>query len=125
MNFIREQFDKRNRPQDQKKERTTSEFSKNLKLLLQRSKCTQKRAAEIAGVNPSVICGWTSGSQPRDLRPVLKLTEALGADFQFILTGIHSQKSDAAPRIGDVIFEPVASISGIFQIEVKRVEFIK
>lgn len=105
-----------------RKPKGESPFTKNFVNLLKEKKCSHRKAAEIAGVAPSVISNWTAGSTPNNLAALLRLTEALGADFQFILTGI---RSDAVPihRLGEIFeVEDQPNLTGIFQMEIRRLK---
>lgn len=98
-------------------------FSKNLKKLLAENKMTLKQAAEIVGTSTSVISGWTNGATPASPEAVLKLTEALKADYQYIMTGKHSNIIPAT-RVGEIFdVEESAEFSGLFLIEAKRLKW--
>lgn len=96
-------------------------FSQNLARFLRERAITQKAAAEIAGVSVSVINSWLSGVIPQDLNAVLRLSTALNADFQHMLTGEHNKfapKDLALSEIFDMQDDP--AFSGIFMIEAKK-----
>ncbi|MGZ6288790.1 MAG: hypothetical protein ACXWQO_11440 [Bdellovibrionota bacterium] len=95
-------------------------FTKNFAHLLKEKGCTHRHAAEIAGLAPSVISGWTAGSIPHDLKALLKITETLNADFQFILTGVSSN-SIPPSRIHELFEAEIhPELTGLFMVEVKR-----
>lgn len=98
-------------------------FSQNLARFLRERAITQKAAAEIAGVSVSVINSWLSGVIPQDLNAVLRLSTALNADFQHMLTGEHNKfapKDLSLNEIFDVQDDP--AFSGIFMIEAKKLK---
>ncbi|MBY0386064.1 helix-turn-helix transcriptional regulator [bacterium] len=100
-------------------------FSKNLKKLLEENKITLREAAKIAGTSPSVISGWINGASPASPEAVLKLTEALKADYQYIMTGKPSNLIPAS-RVGEIFeVEDSAEFSGLFLIEAKRLKWRK
>ena len=102
-----------------------SPFTKNFIRLLAESGWSHRRAAEVAGVAPSVVSGWTAGSVPNDLVALLKISDALSADFQYLLTGVPSEKI-APERIGEIFdIEDESNLTGIFQIELKRLRLRK
>ncbi|MBY0314650.1 MAG: helix-turn-helix transcriptional regulator, partial [Bdellovibrionales bacterium] len=100
-------------------------FSKNLKKLLGEHKMTLRQAADIVGTSPSVISGWINGATPASPEAVLKLTEALKADYQYIMTGKPSNLIPAS-RVGEIFdVEDSAEFSGLFLIEAKRLKWRK
>ncbi len=110
-----------------KKKRTTrkpvaSLFKKNLQGLMKEKGLTAKRVAELSGVSPTVVQNWLTGSVPHNFLAVASLANALGVDFQWLLTGVHG----AAPTVNalslaelfDIETDP--SFSGLFMLEAKR-----
>lgn len=105
------------------KKKIESPFAKNLAQVLKDKGLSQKAAAEIAGVAPSVISDWLSGAIPQDLNALMKICQALSCDFQFLLTGVHSRpdiKDITLAEIFDLEDEP--SFEGVFQISMKRLK---
>lgn len=100
-------------------------FSKNLRKLLDENDMTLREAANIAGTSPSVIAGWTTGATPNDPEALLRLTEKLGADYQYIMTGKPSVgvSSDRLSEIFEI--EDSAEFSGVFLLEAKRLKWRK
>ena len=101
-----------------------SPFARILTQVLKDRGITQRQAATLCGISPSVINQWTSGSQPLDLGAVLALSKALGISFQFLLTG-----EEAGPPANPVAEIPLSDLfeaesatefSGVFLIEAKR-----
>lgn len=108
---------------EQKKRRrpkVPSPFTANLNALLKERGLSIRKAAEICGVAPSVVSQWTSGSQPTDTRPLLKLCSHLGADFQNLLTGVPSAGVRMTNLSEMFDIENSHELSGIFLIEVKK-----
>lgn len=100
-----------------------SVFSQNLNKLLKDRGISQRAAAELAGVNPSVVNDWCNGAVPRDLKAVSKLCKALSTDFEWILTGEASEQRKYDPKLEDFFeVEKDSSFSGIFQIEAKKLK---
>lgn len=100
---------------------STDIFGRNLTELLKSRGISQRAAAELISVNPSVIHDWCSGAIPRDLQAVAKLCKALSVDFQWLLTGEQSPKVEQNKSLEDFFeVEEDSSFSGIFQIEAKR-----
>lgn len=103
------------------KKKVTSPFSKNLAKVLKERKLTQKACAEIVGCRPSVINDWLSGAQPHDLSSVLRLCQSLKVDFQWLVTGEHSKPSIKEVSLNELFdIEDEPSVSGLYQIEAKR-----
>lgn len=106
------------------RKRIDTPFAKNLKKLLVERGISQRAAAEIAGVNSATINQWLSGTQPNDAMAVLKLSKAFGCDFQWLLTGQHSERS----KLGEIGLSELfdiqdeAALTGIFMIEAKRLK---
>jgi transcriptional regulator with XRE-family HTH domain len=99
-----------------------SPFTKNFNRLLKETGCSHRQAAALAGVSPSVISGWTAGSVPNDPNALLKITEALKADFQYILTGKPTD-TVSSQRIGEIFdIEDQPNLTGIFQLELRRLK---
>lgn len=96
-------------------------FSENLAMIVKERGITQKTLAEIAGVNRSVINSWLSGVVPQDLNAVLKISKSLKLDFQYLLTGEHSNFSPKDLQISEIFdVEIDPDFSGIFMLEAKR-----
>ncbi len=96
-------------------------FSNNLKHLLEVRGISQRAAAELAGCAPSVINSWLAGSAPADYSALLKLCQALSADFQYLLSGQRS-----GVKLSDVPLEDIfkqdeqSSFDGIYKISAVR-----
>ncbi len=97
-------------------------FAKNLQSLLDGRDLSQRAAAEIAGVSVSTLNDWLTGSAPKNMEAVLKLAKGLNCDFQWLLTGEASQKSETENLNLSQIFsiEDEPSLSGLFMVELKR-----
>lgn len=108
-----------NRP---KRKKVSTSFSKNLHEILEKRGVSQKAASELAGVRPSVINDWLSGSNPSDLHAVHRLSEGLGVDFSWLLLGIlQSSPKGTSLRLEDVFdVQDASDFSGAFLIEAKR-----
>lgn len=106
-----------------KKKGSKSIFATNLEKLLKERKLTQKVLADIAGVSPSTMNEYLNGNQPQSMEAVLKISESLKVDFQWLLTGENSRsnlKDMSLAELFDMEDEP--SFSGVFQIEMKRLK---
>jgi transcriptional regulator with XRE-family HTH domain len=99
-----------------------SPFRKNLQGLMKEKGLTAKKVAELSGVSPTVVQNWLTGSVPHNFLAVASLSNALGVDFQWLLTGVHG----AAPTVNALSLaelfdiEPDPSFSGMFMLEAKR-----
>ncbi len=106
-----------------RKKKIDSPFGKNLKAVMTERSLSVRGIAEIAGVGPSVVQDWLSGTNPHDYLSVSKISHTLKIDFQWLLTGTHSQvnvKNLSLSEIFDV--QPDPSFSGMFIIEAKRIK---
>ena len=98
-------------------------FMKNLRALLTEKELSQRGAAEIMGISVSVVHDWLQGSYPNDPDAILKLCKATGADFQWLLTGLPTSKSQSTAPLSEIFnIEHDSSFSGIFMIEAKRLK---
>lgn len=101
-----------------------SPFAKNLNAILEERAISQKTAAAMAEVTPATMSDWTSGaSLPHDHLKIEKLCRALGCDFQWLLTGIHS-RSDLQSLSMSELFESEEDpmFSGVFEISARRLK---
>jgi len=101
--------------------RIDSPFGKNLKKVLDERAISQRGAAELAGVQVSVINGWLTDSIPHDLSAVQKLCRGLKVDFEWLLTGERSKLNMGdvpLSEIFDVTDEP--DFNGIFEVSARR-----
>lgn len=75
-----------------------------------------REAARIAGVSPSTVSGWMSGTMPDNFIAVQKLAGSLGVTLSFLLTGIddHLSSKSSVTEIfkdGGTLFDGFAKIS--------------
>lgn len=96
-----------------------SPFAKNLKMILESRQISQRAAAEIAGVSPTVIANWLVGQSPHDFLAVHRLAVGLGVSFEFLLTGEGSLVPVPSAAIED-LFEIHEAFEGIFRISAQR-----
>jgi transcriptional regulator with XRE-family HTH domain len=100
-------------------------FSKNFKKLLEEKGISVRKAAEIAGTSSSTVSGWLNGVNPADPSVILKLCEALGADFQYILTGKVSL-TFTPNRLNELFdIEDAPDFSGLYLLEAKKLKWRK
>lgn len=100
------------------KKESNEVFAKNLSLLLKERNLSAAHAAKLIGVSTSTMHGWVSGTSPTDLAAVLRLSEVLHVDFQFLLTGVNARTERAILEGFDFEREPV--LNGLFAIELRR-----
>ncbi len=101
----------------------SSPFAQNLKQILDDRGVSLRKAADICGVEPSVLHGWLQGTSPQDIQKVLKLCNELKCDFQWLLTGTRDKinaKEMSLSELFDMENDP--TFSGIFMIEAKRLK---
>jgi transcriptional regulator with XRE-family HTH domain len=99
-----------------------SPFARNLDAILKERNIAQKTAAAMAEVTSATMSDWCSGnSLPHDLMKVEKLCRALGCDFQWLLTGVHS-RTDLQTISMSELFESEEDpmFSGVFEISARR-----
>ena len=107
---------------EKRKKRTTlGPFATNLKRILEERRITAKAASELAQIPNSTLGQWLAGAAPLDLEAVNRLAIALDVDFQFLVLGKAAPPK--AQRSEDFFeIENEASLSGLFQIEIKRLK---
>ncbi|MGK5087020.1 helix-turn-helix transcriptional regulator [Bdellovibrionota bacterium FG-2] len=106
-----------------RRKRLATPLAANLQAVLEERKITIRAAAQLCGISPSVLHEWVNGAQCNNPPALLKLSQALGFDFQWALTGQRSEqvKSGAAlAEMFDIQNDP--AFSGIFMIEAKRLK---
>jgi len=81
----------------------TESWGKRLQSALKERGITQKDAAKLSGVRPSVVAGWISGASPNNFLAVKKLADHLGISFSWLMTGLPDKS------------EPMSSISEMFE----------
>lgn len=62
-------------------------FARILTALMDEREVGIREAAKLAGVGPSTVMSWRSGSSPSDYLAVKRLAQALGVSLSFLLTG--------------------------------------
>ncbi len=107
----------------QRSSSVSSAFAANLKKVLKERGLSQRAAAEICGVNATSITDWLAGMAPRDLSAVLRLCQAIKVDFQWLLTGQHSEVRLEDLSLNEIFeIEHDPAFSGMFVIEAKRLK---
>lgn len=91
-----------------------------LKACLNERKLSNRAAAKMAGVSPSVINGWIlHGVTPADLKIVKKLADTLNVDFSWLLVG---ERSRDVPFQMNEIFKETNFFDGIVRLRVDKLE---
>jgi len=89
-------------------------FAKILTRLLMERKLTNKQAGAIAGVSPSVIQDWKTGTSPGDLTALKSLADGLGVSVSFLISGEEDKTKNinvkAVFKDGPVIFDGYAKV---------------
>lgn len=76
-----------------------------------------RKTAAAAGVSPSTIDDWRSGTTPTDYYAVRKLAQRLGVSFEWLLTGEGGVQNNRSPSItelfenGGVLFDGYAKVT--------------
>ncbi len=105
-----------------KKQRAkSSEFSKTLKSIASEKSLTIRQLAKMAGVSPSTINDWQSGSSPENYIAVKKLADQLGIGFSFLLTGEDDKKNkNQLASVTEVFEDGGALFDGYAKITIQR-----
>ncbi|MBC7456949.1 MAG: helix-turn-helix transcriptional regulator [Bdellovibrionaceae bacterium] len=103
------------------KRATITPFAKILKALMKERGLTMREVAKIAGVSPSTVNDWQSGSTPENYLAVKKLAKELGVSFSFLLTGEEEAVSkNQLPSITEVFDDGGALFDGYAKITIQR-----
>lgn len=87
-------------------------FTKRLIDLMKDKKMTVRAAAEYAGVAPSTLQSWRSGTQPTDFQALRRLCKHLDVSLSYLLTGEDDNISpDQFLQVDDTFFEGYALVS--------------
>ena len=92
-------------------------FSKTLSQMLDEKNIGVREAARMAGVGPSTIMSWRSGSLPEDYHAVKRLAHGIGTTMSFLLTGENDSRPSGPPAVtevfelGDNVFDGYAKIT--------------
>ena len=96
-------------------------FAKNLKALASEKKLTIRELAKLAGVSPSTINDWQSGTSPENYIAVKNLAKALNVSFSFLLTGEYDEIDQTKPAsIAEVFTDGGALFDGYAKITIQR-----
>ena len=96
-------------------------FAKNLKALASEKKMTIRELAKLAGVSPSTINDWQSGTSPENYLAVKNLAKALNVSFSFLLTGEYDEIDQTKPAsIAEVFSDGGELFDGYAKITIKR-----
>lgn len=103
------------------RKRVASPFAKNLQMILKERGLSQRAAAEIAQVQPSVLAGWLAGAQANDPIAIQRLAKGLGCTFEWLLCGSDSQLEAGKISLSELFESDVdPTFSGIFEITARR-----
>lgn len=89
-----------------------------LRSVLKEKQISLRRAADIAGVSPSVLDNWANGSSPEDLQAVKRLCNQIGISFSWLLTG-ERDVGAKDPSITE-FYEEVPYFDGLARIRIDR-----
>lgn len=79
---------------------------------------SQKQAAKIAGVRPSVVNGWVAGVSPQNFEAVKKLADEIDVSFTWLLTG-ELEKRTEIPSVAE-LFDEQTYFDGLARIRIDR-----
>ncbi|MCM8786653.1 MAG: helix-turn-helix domain-containing protein [Candidatus Omnitrophica bacterium] len=67
---------------------------RNIKILRERKKITQKELAEKIGVSRQAICMWETGKRELSLTTLSRLCEVLGVPIHYLIGGVMARKGE-------------------------------
>ena len=96
-------------------------LKKQLRLLLDKRELNAAQLARKAGVPKQSLSGWLAGSNPRDIRQIKKVADALGVSVDNLMfgMGLDTQKEKAVELdalLGD------GWVSGLFEVKFRRIK---
>ena len=94
-------------------------FGDRLKELLTEKGLSQREAAKIAGVAPSVIDGWVAGAQPENYNAVKKLAKYFKISFELLLTGSVETENSTEIMVSQY-YNKVPFFTGLAEISIKQ-----
>jgi len=94
-------------------------WGKRLAEILKERKISQKEAASIAGVRPSVLSGWIAGMSPRDFDSLKVLSDHLQVSFTWLLTGAEEIKGQT-PSVAEAFEDGGTLYDGYAKISIQR-----
>jgi transcriptional regulator with XRE-family HTH domain len=97
----------------------TMNLKRQLKSLLESKDMTASQLARKAGVPKQSISGWLSGSNPRDIRQLKKVADALGTSVDHLVFGDGSV-TERLVHLDGLIDD--SWISGLFEVKLRRVK---
>jgi transcriptional regulator with XRE-family HTH domain len=101
------------------KEKQIEHWGKRLASTLSERRLSSRAAAKLAGVSPTVLSSWVRvGASPTDLKSVKKLSDELGVDFAWLLTGEAASKNER-PSISE-LFSETQYFDGYARIRIDR-----
>lgn len=93
-------------------------FGRNLTALMKDRALRITDVAALAQVSKSVVHGWMTGTNPRDLRAVKRLADALNVQFSELLIGETERLSS---NNTDLRFENIPLFDGICRVRIEKV----
>lgn len=97
-------------------------FKKQLKLYLAHRDLSASELARVAKVPKQSISGWLAGNNPRDVRQVKAVSDALETTIDNLMfgDGIKNDSNDRTADISSLIGDEW--ISGMFEVKLRRIK---
>lgn len=96
-------------------------FAKTLKALMKERSLTMREVGKMAGISPSTVNDWQSGSTPENYMAVKKLAKELDVSFSFLLTGEEEAKfKNQLPSVTEVFDDGGELFDGYAKITIQR-----
>jgi transcriptional regulator with XRE-family HTH domain len=111
-----------------KPEAEQSVFNRNLAQIIKEKHISLKDLSIAVEVPHSTIHSWVTNAAPTDLKAVQRLAKFLNVSFEALLCGdvLTEEKTSTKIDLRDLLEVPEQSIlSGIFQIEIKKLSIKK
>ncbi len=95
-------------------------FSKNLNLIIQENRITQRELAKVAGVSASTLNAWLSGGSVTDMEAVMRISEQFNFSFSLLLTGREDKKTEKKNILNELFDYESVSFNGIYEISARK-----
>ena len=100
-------------------------LKKQLKLYLENKGLTASELSRLSGVPKQSISDWLGGSNPRDIRSVKKVAEALAVTLDHLVFGEGVEEGvsrNAIPSLGENSFQHDGWMRGVYEVKFRRVK---
>lgn len=96
-------------------------LKKQLRFFLDRRDMTAAQLARQSAVPKQSLSGWLAGSNPRDVKQVKRVAEALGVSLDHLMFGEgEDQRAEKVTELNALLGD--SWITGLFEVRLRRVK---